>query len=88
MLRASALKVPHMGWNEVRQHRDHPLWAGIPDMSRFYFVHSYYVHAEDRSLLAGSVEYGVTADAALGPATTCSPCSFTRKKAPLPGSPC
>lgn len=59
------LKVPHMGWNEVRQQRDHPLWAGIPDMSRFYFVHSYYVRAEDRSLLAGSVEYGVSADAAL-----------------------
>lgn len=59
------LKVPHMGWNEVRQTRDHPLWAGIPDMSRFYFVHSYYVHARDRSLLAGSVEYGVSADAAL-----------------------
>jgi imidazole glycerol-phosphate synthase subunit HisH len=59
------LKVPHMGWNEVRQQRDHPLWAGIPDMTRFYFVHSYYVHATDRSLLAGSVEYGVSADAAL-----------------------
>ena len=54
-----------MGWNEVRQCMDHPLWAGIPDMSRFYFVHSYYVHAQDRSLLAGSVEYGVSADAAL-----------------------
>ena len=59
------LKVPHMGWNEVRQQRDHPLWAGIPDMTRFYFVHSYYVHAQDRSLLASSVEYGVSADAAL-----------------------
>ncbi len=59
------LKVPHMGWNEVHQCMDHPLWAGIPDMSRFYFVHSYYVHAQDRSLLAGSVEYGVSADAAL-----------------------
>lgn len=59
------LKVPHMGWNEVRQCREHPLWADIPDMTRFYFVHSYYVHAEDRSLLAGSVQYGVSADAAL-----------------------
>jgi len=59
------LKVPHMGWNEVHQSMDHPLWAGIPDMSRFYFVHSYYVHAQDRSLLAGSVQYGVSADAAL-----------------------
>jgi glutamine amidotransferase len=59
------LKVPHMGWNEVHQKMDHPLWAGIPDMTRFYFVHSYYVHATDRSLLAGCVEYGVSVDAAL-----------------------
>jgi glutamine amidotransferase len=59
------LKVPHMGWNRVRQARAHPLWSGIDDGERFYFVHSYYVHAEDRSLVAGSVDYGVTADAAL-----------------------
>ncbi|NND66937.1 MAG: imidazole glycerol phosphate synthase subunit HisH [Halioglobus sp.] len=59
------LKVPHMGWNEVRQTRPHPLWQGIEDDSRFYFVHSYYVHAADRDLVAGSVQYGVAADAAL-----------------------
>jgi len=59
------LKVPHMGWNQVRQTRPHPLWEGIPDMTRFYFVHSYYVAAVDRSLVAGSVQYGVSADAAL-----------------------
>jgi len=59
------LKVPHMGWNEVRQVVDHPLWRGIDDGSRFYFVHSYYVHADDRALVAGSVRYGVDADAAL-----------------------
>jgi len=59
------LKVPHMGWNEVRQTRSHPLWQGIDDGSRFYFVHSYYVHATDRDLVAGSVQYGVAADAAL-----------------------
>jgi glutamine amidotransferase len=59
------LKVPHMGWNGVQQTIDHPLWQGIENGSRFYFVHSYYVHAQDRSLLAGSVEYGVQADAAL-----------------------
>jgi glutamine amidotransferase len=39
------LKVPHMGWNEVHQAHPHPLWAGIADGSRFYFVHSYYVEA-------------------------------------------
>lgn len=59
------LKVPHMGWNEVRQLRPHPLWQGIEDLTRFYFVHSYYVDAVDRSLVAGSVQYGVSADAAL-----------------------
>ena len=59
------LKVPHMGWNEVRQSRPHPLWDGIDDGERFYFVHSYYVHATDRDLVAGSVNYGVDIDAAL-----------------------
>ena len=37
------LKVPHMGWNTVHQTRSHPMWRGIPDNSRFYFVHSFYV---------------------------------------------
>jgi len=59
------LKVPHMGWNQVHQTREHPLWHGIPDLTRFYFVHSYYVSAVQRELVAGSVEYGVSADAAL-----------------------
>ncbi|MGB1141416.1 MAG: imidazole glycerol phosphate synthase subunit HisH, partial [Halioglobus sp.] len=59
------LKVPHMGWNRVKQNLDHPLWRNIEDETRFYFVHSYYVHAQQRDLLAGSVDYGVTADAAL-----------------------
>lgn len=59
------LKVPHMGWNEVDQVMDHALWQGIPDRSRFYFVHSYYVDPTDKSLVAGSFDYGVTACAAL-----------------------
>ncbi len=59
------LKVPHMGWNRVRQRREHPLWRGIAQDSRFYFVHSYYARAEDRSLVSGSVDYGVAIDAAL-----------------------
>ena len=59
------LKVPHMGWNEVKQVRDHPLWQGIADLTRFYFVHSYYVDAADPALVAGTVQYGVAANAAL-----------------------
>jgi glutamine amidotransferase len=59
------LKVPHMGWNEVHQTRDHPLWQGIEDRTRFYFVHSYYVDAAQRELVAGALDYGVHVDAAL-----------------------
>lgn len=54
------LKVPHMGWNQV-QHGDHPLWEGIEQNARFYFVHSYYV---------------CPADARLVQATSCYPESF------------
>ncbi len=52
------LKVPHMGWNQVRQLRDHPLWRGIPQDSRFYFVHSYYLQPADAALAVGSTRYG------------------------------
>lgn len=51
------MKVPHMGWNNVRQRIDHPLWHGIEDDSRFYFVHSYYVEPHD-DYTAGTSEYG------------------------------
>jgi len=40
------LKVPHMGWNQVHQTIDHPMWRGIDQDERFYFVHSYYVDAD------------------------------------------
>jgi len=51
------LKVPHMGWNEVEQAIKHPLWAGIPDHSRFYFVHSYYPEPADPAQIAGWSAY-------------------------------
>ena len=56
----SGLKIPHMGWNEVFQARPHALWQGIPDRSRFYFVHSYYPAPSDGSITAATCEYGVT----------------------------
>ena len=59
------LKVPHMGWNRVSQRLEHPLWHGIADNSRFYFVHSYYVAAKYSQQVAGSCHYGVDFDAAL-----------------------
>jgi glutamine amidotransferase len=54
-----ALKIPHMGWNRVHQTSAHPLWTHIPQDSRFYFVHSYYVDPQDPDLMAGSTYYGV-----------------------------
>jgi len=57
---AQGLKVPHMGWNAVRQEREHPAFAGIPDGSYFYFVHSYYPDPDDQSLVLCRTEYGVT----------------------------
>lgn len=54
-----ALKVPHMGWNPVRQDLSHPLWDGIADQTAFYFVHSYYAVPADPAFIAGSSEYGL-----------------------------
>lgn len=58
------LKVPHMGWNQVH-HKDHPLWANIPQDARFYFVHSFYIHAKAPELVAATCDYGVEFHAAL-----------------------
>lgn len=51
------LKVPHMGWNEVYQTLSHPLWEGIADGARFYYVHSYYPCPADTSVVAGFSRY-------------------------------
>lgn len=50
------LKVPHMGWNQVH-HAQHPLWNGIEQDARFYFVHSYYVQPQDTSLVQATSQY-------------------------------
>jgi imidazole glycerol-phosphate synthase subunit HisH len=59
------LKVPHMGWNRVRQ-KAHALWAGIADGARFYFVHSYCVHPADPALATGTCDYGAPFTCAVG----------------------
>ncbi len=53
----SRYKVPQMGWNRVRQ-QAHALWAGVPDDSWFYFVHSYYAEPAHAEHTAGSTDYG------------------------------
>ncbi|MEY4675981.1 MAG: imidazole glycerol phosphate synthase, glutamine amidotransferase subunit [Pseudomonadota bacterium] len=54
----SRFKVPQMGWNQVRQTQPHPVWAGVPDNSYFYFVHSYYARPLDQRHTAGVTDYG------------------------------
>ena len=54
------LKIPHMGWNQVRQKMAHPIFNGLPDEANFYFVHSYHVEPDDRSLIVGETEYGIS----------------------------
>ena len=53
------LKIPHMGWNNVSHKQSHPLWHGIKENNRFYFVHSYYVEPKDENLIAGETTYGI-----------------------------
>lgn len=63
--RGERLKVPHMGWNQVHQSIQHPLWDGIAQDSRFYFVHSYCVRAEGTPVAAATTDYGVCLAAAV-----------------------
>lgn len=60
------LKVPHLGWNQVRITRPTPLFANLPDQSYFYFVHSYYVDPGEPELTIGTTDYGITFTSAVG----------------------
>jgi glutamine amidotransferase len=55
----TGLKVPHMGWNQVWQRVQHPVFEGIPDGAHFYFVHSYYPDPDDRDVVIGETDYGL-----------------------------
>ncbi|MES2785057.1 MAG: imidazole glycerol phosphate synthase subunit HisH [Pseudomonadota bacterium] len=54
----SRFKVPQMGWNQVYQALPHPIWAGVPDASYFYFVHSFYARPSDARHSVGQADYG------------------------------
>ncbi len=55
----AGLKIPHMGWNQVKQQAAHPVFDGIPDEANFYFVHSYYAAPDDRAVVIGETDYGL-----------------------------
>jgi glutamine amidotransferase len=54
------IKVPHIGWNQVRQTVHHDYFHDIPDKANFYFVHSYYAVPNDESVIAGTTDYGIS----------------------------
>ncbi len=56
----SPLKIPHMGWNQIHQEQDHALWQNIPQDSRFYFVHSYYIQPDNQAMITGTTTHGIT----------------------------
>jgi imidazole glycerol-phosphate synthase subunit HisH len=53
------VKVPHMGWNQIKVKKPNPLLVGIADDSFFYFVHSYYVKPDDQMVISAETEYGI-----------------------------
>jgi glutamine amidotransferase len=57
--KGSPIKIPHMGWNEIKVKKDSPLFKGVGDAPYFYFVHSYYVVPEDQNMIATVTNYGV-----------------------------
>jgi len=80
----NTLKIPHMGWNNVRQERAHPLFAGIGDEARFYFVHSYFVAPQDPDLCVASTEYGTRFSCALAGGNVFA-CQFHPEKSAADG---
>jgi glutamine amidotransferase len=62
----ASLKIPHMGWNELRILRDHPVFSGIVTGDHAYFVHSYHMEPEDRAVVLAEADYGGPVLAALG----------------------
>ncbi len=54
------LKIPQIGWNSINMRADCPLYSGVPQNAYVYFVHSYYLQAEDPQVVAATAEYGVT----------------------------
>jgi glutamine amidotransferase len=59
------LKIPHMGWNSLTYPNRGRLFEGIPEETYVYFVHSYYLHAEDPSVVTATTEYGTRIDASV-----------------------
>ena len=76
---ADGLKVPHIGWNDLSFPKPSGLFQDTPEHTHVYFVHSYYLHAKDRAMVAAQSEYGVLFDAAVEQNNLCA-CQFHPEK--------
>ena len=59
------MKIPHMGWNNISVREDSRLFQNLPENPYVYFVHSYYLKAEDPAIVAATTDYSVTIHAAV-----------------------
>jgi glutamine amidotransferase len=64
--RQAGLKIPHMGWNQVRFLKPHPVFQGLPEEAEYYFVHSYYPDPAQAAMVLGVTEHGIRFPSALG----------------------
>ncbi len=78
--RAPGVKIPHMGWNQVRFARKHPVLEGIPDGGEFYFVHGYYPAPVDKAWVLANTEYGGTNFSSLLARDNIVACQFHAEK--------
>lgn len=69
---ADGLKIPHIGWNSLDLKERDGLFAGLESYPYVYFVHSYYLRADDRNAVSATTEYGVTIDAAVRRGNLCA----------------
>jgi glutamine amidotransferase len=64
--RAEGLKIPHMGWNQVRFLRNHQVFKGLPEGAEYYFVHSYYPAPAETAMVLGVTNHGIEFPSAIG----------------------
>jgi imidazole glycerol-phosphate synthase subunit HisH len=64
--RAPGLKIPHMGWNQVRFLSNHPVFVGLPAATEYYFVHSYYPAPAEAAMVLGVTDHGIEFPSAIG----------------------
>jgi imidazole glycerol-phosphate synthase subunit HisH len=62
----SGLKIPHMGWNQIRRQTSHPVLDGLKDFDEFYFVHSYFPYPENKKNIIAVTEYGINFPSVVG----------------------